>query len=75
MHRMIEWNSNMDEAPRDGTEILITDGEGTYAVVRWDDYAVESCESGWRDYGDMGWGGMVGQQPTAWASINAPASI
>lgn len=55
----------MEAAPRDGTKILISDGED-YAVASWDNDAVQVYECGWRDTGDMGWGGMVGVEPICW---------
>lgn len=71
IREMIQWRTDMENAPRDGTQVLITNGE-TYAVATWEDCGVELWDCGWVDMGDMGWGGMIGEQPTAWASINPP---
>lgn len=78
---LIDWQpiATLPEDRKDGRAILITDGEGTYAVAHWDAYAASDPLSnecvGWRDAGDMGWGGLVGQQPTYWADINPPREI
>jgi hypothetical protein len=58
-------------APKDATAILITDGE-TCAVAFWSDIAAQ-CNGGmgWRDFGDLGWGGMYDKEPTHWMPLPA----
>ena len=68
---MMEWQP-IETAPKDGAEILITDGQ-TVAVVSWNEYAAELYDGiGWTDMGEMGWGGMVGAEPTHWMPLPAP---
>lgn len=63
VHRMT-WQP-IATAPKDGTEVLVTDGT-TYAVASWYDAGGE-----WRDVGDIGWGGMEGALPTHWMALPA----
>lgn len=61
----------IETAPKD-RPILVARGE-YMAVVEWEDYAVELCDGvGWRDMGDMGWGGMIGVHPTHWMPLPDP---
>lgn len=61
----------IETAPKDGSQILVRSG-GIVAVVSWEDYAVELYDGvGWRDDGDMGWGGTVGLEPKQWMPIPA----
>jgi len=61
----------IETAPKDGTEVLVLavydDGPPAYAVAAWDGEE-------WRDVGDIGWGGMHGEdnQPTHWMPLPAP---
>jgi hypothetical protein len=55
----------IETAPKDGTEVLVTEGT-TFAVASYDLYG------GWRDMGDMGWGGMCYTQPTHWMPLPSP---
>lgn len=69
----MEWQP-IETAPRDGTHILVAT-EGTIGLVWWEDYAVELYDGvGWRDHGDMGWGGMIGAEPTHWMPLPDPPS-
>lgn len=61
---MSEWQT-IENAPKDGTEVLIT-AHGVFAVAAYSDYA------GWRDMGDIGWGGMTECAPTHWMPIPSP---
>ena len=55
----------IETAPRDGTEVLITHGRTT-VVAWWSDIF------GWRDWGDIGWGGMQDVAPTHWQPLPEP---
>lgn len=66
----MEWRP-ISEAPKDGTNVLIY-GAGTWAVASWESYAVELWGTGWRDMGDIGWGGMSDVEPTAWMPLPPP---
>lgn len=74
----IPWQpiATMPEDRKDGRPMLITDGDGLYAVAHWDAYAASDPLThecvGWRDVGDMGWGGTIGLEPTHYADINPP---
>lgn len=71
---MSEWQP-IETAPKDGTQVLITDGTGLCAVASWEDYAAELYDGvGWRDAGDMGWGGTVYHAPTHWMPLPSPPS-
>ena len=64
---MSDWRT-IDSAPKDGTEVLITDGVD-YAVAAWLGYADFPH---WRDMGDMGWAGQEGGIPTHWQPLVPP---
>lgn len=53
-------------ADRDGTEVLAY-GYETYSVAWWDG-------DGWRDIGDIGWGGFQDIEPTHWQPLPPPPS-
>lgn len=57
------WQT-MGSAPKDGTDVLITNGDAL-AVAHWDG-------DEWRDMGDIGWGGMSGAWPTHWRPLELP---
>jgi hypothetical protein len=59
-----DWQP-IETAPKDGTDVLITDGED-YAVAHFDTVRHEPC---WRDCGDMGWAGMIDEEPTHWMPL------
>lgn len=62
----------IETAPKNGSEILVRYGE-TVSVVHWDEDAAEMYDGvGWRDIGDMGWGGTVGLEPTHWTPLPEP---
>ena len=71
---MIEWNTNMDEAPRDGRFVRLRSEQFSPEEVFWWErgkwrtrvFAMCGAVEGWWD--------DAYEQPTAWASINAPAS-
>ena len=53
----------IETAPKDGREVLVF-GNNSYAVASFDGEE-------WRDYGDIGWAGMYGDdnQPTHWMPL------
>ena len=65
---MTEWNTNMDEAPNDGTALVgcwLKFENGAAPVwVQWLAYRIE--ENG------MGIAGISGTTPTAWMPLPAP---
>ncbi len=69
---MSDWQP-IETAPLDATEVLI--------VAVFDNginplYAVASNDGhGWRDMGDMGWGGTDGIEPTHWMPLPEPPKL
>ena len=55
----------IETAPKDETEVLITDGT-SFAVASYRPWGE------WRDCGDMGWAGMCDSQPTHWMPLPPP---
>ena len=67
----MEWRT-IETAPKDGSQILVVLGR-EMSVVEWDAAATEWNDGvGWRDMGDMGWGGMTGAEPTHWMPLPDP---
>ena len=68
---MAEWNSNMDEAPRDGTPILIYDPH-----VNFDGFAGIACGRFYNVANGCWWGtcasSVVAQNPTHWMPLPQP---
>lgn len=60
----------IETAPKNGTEVLVCrayEDETVYAVAHYEGHE-------WRDMGDIGWGGMTGDdnQPTHWQPLPEP---
>jgi hypothetical protein len=71
-----EWRTDMENAPRDGTEILLTDGRSVH-VGRWD--PLESIKHPWRFLDDTSLGcensglnGWTVDGPTHWKPLDTP---
>lgn len=56
----------IETAPKDGADVLVF-AHDNYSVAHWNG-------GEWRDIGDMGWGGMYGDdnEPTHWMPLPAP---
>lgn len=68
--RVSEWQP-IETAPKDGTEVLI----GRFLDGKLPTKAVASFHpsEGWRDAGDIGWGGMYAHvRPTHWMPLPSP---
>ncbi len=61
----MKWQP-IETAPKDGNDVLVFGG-GDYTVAHWNGEE-------WRDYGDIGWAGMCGDdnQPTHWMPLPEP---
>lgn len=65
---MIDWNTNMEEAPKDGTPLLLYCKERGVAICNYYYNVIAGFvwdADGGGDYWDIG-------DPTAWARVNLP---
>lgn len=71
---MSDWNRSMDEAPRDGRKLLLTDGTEV-KLCAWEDEAFRGATpEGWvaARYPDSGWASDYMLDPTGWQEPPAP---
>ena len=66
---MIEWRSDLENAPRDSTEILIRNNN-LARIVSWDKQYCSDCVGWMIVNSDDDQGSIMFNNPTHWAEIN-----
>lgn len=66
---MTDWQP-IETAPKDGSCVLVARSYGLASAIAVAHFDGEE----WRDYGDIGWAGMYGDnnQPTHWMPLPSP---